>query len=397
VSTAPKDDDDLTIPVPSISAETLRKVEGLTDQEKEKQKSKVQVTCDREGRKVVIFDEVRDMKVQRWYDDVTVEEVPENGMWTVKLDGRLLVTRTGRGLFLPSSEVATMIAAEWDVQTDHISHARMPLMLLACKAIDDVERFRAPNHMEIMEFLSSDHICYRDIQGAISQRQSVEWDPITQWFVETTGLKLDVTKGFIQNHSIRTLDTIEAVLHTLSGEAFMYLFCLTHSCKSFVLAIAIWHGFIEPEAAWGCMRLEENLQADKFGFIEGAHDYHGTLSLVDILAPSLLLRSCEATLPSKESIKLLGDPTDFLHCKAREDYLLEVRVLQEQIVEVEQTAKAEEEEDQSKKEQYDFIRKAAQLRLTRLEEEWKARDEYFKQRKVERDQEEGISTSSVHE
>lgn len=42
---------------------------------------------------------VRDLQTYRWYDKVETVEVPENGLWTVHLDGRIVVSKRQKGYF----------------------------------------------------------------------------------------------------------------------------------------------------------------------------------------------------------------------------------------------------------------------------------------------------------
>lgn len=76
-------------------------------------------------------------------------------------------------------------------------------------------------------------------------------------------------------------------MYSLPPHPFMYFFCLVGACRSSVLALALWHGQIDvavcgnlqppliQQTALACVRLEEDLQIETNGFVEGAHDYHG--------------------------------------------------------------------------------------------------------------------------
>jgi ATP synthase F1 complex assembly factor 2 len=54
----------------------------------------------------------------------------------ITLDGRKVSTPMGQTLAVPSETLAYMIAAEWDLQTKALQPSNMPLMTLACTALD---------------------------------------------------------------------------------------------------------------------------------------------------------------------------------------------------------------------------------------------------------------------
>lgn len=55
--------------------------------------------------------------------------------------------------------------------------------------------------------------------------------------------------------------------------------------------------------------------------------YRRTLNHLDLLAPLLLLRACGIPPPTAETLKSLGDTTDYLHCRAREEVNFRVILL----------------------------------------------------------------------
>ena len=54
----------------------------------------------------------------------------------ILLDGKRIRTPAGQNFEVPSQALAMAIAAEWDAQRSHINPTQMPLMTLACTAID---------------------------------------------------------------------------------------------------------------------------------------------------------------------------------------------------------------------------------------------------------------------
>eukprot|EP01126_Amoeba_proteus_P017162 TRINITY_DN1814_c0_g1_i2.p1 TRINITY_DN1814_c0_g1~~TRINITY_DN1814_c0_g1_i2.p1 ORF type:complete len:354 (+),score=65.34 TRINITY_DN1814_c0_g1_i2:415-1476(+) len=330
------------------------------------------------------------MKVHRWYDTVKVAQVPENDLWTVLLDGRTLITRTERGLYLPTEELATLVASDWESQDGMVSYAKMPIMLMTAKAIDDVQRFRDGNTNELIEILNCDLVCLREQkQMKFEKLQEEKLQPILEKFVETTGLMLDVSKEMQLNHRIRTVDTIRVYLSTLDSCTFMYFYCLVTACKSFVLSICLWHGFIDVDEAISAVRLEEDFQSRMNGFIEGAHDISGTSAYLDVLTPALILRTSGVLPPTKESLLQFGDCTQVLHEEARDAYEQEKYRLEHIILfykkqlndKIEAGKKVEEFEAVSIKSILDVTVE----RIQNLKEKWDKTDESFIDRKKKRD------------
>ena len=62
----------------------------------------------------------------------------KNPWYGITLDGRKVSTPMGKTLAVPSESLAYMIAAEWDSQTKELQPSNMPLMTLACTALDQV-------------------------------------------------------------------------------------------------------------------------------------------------------------------------------------------------------------------------------------------------------------------
>lgn len=76
----------------------------------------------------------------------------------VTLDGRFISTPMGRRLAVPSEMLAYMIAAEWDAQGDRLQPANMPLMTLACTALDQVAHHPDGYREQCLRFLPTDTV-----------------------------------------------------------------------------------------------------------------------------------------------------------------------------------------------------------------------------------------------
>jgi len=292
---------------------------NLTEEERNMQKSMLAVLGNDSGETVVCFDGVYDGKINRWYKDVEVKFIPEAEKWTVLLDGKRILTRNNKPLFLPTEEAAMIVASDWDIQEGLLSYATMPMMLAAAKSIDEQRVWGEYFHEEIKDYLETDHLCYRDPDSKpIYQLQEKHFTPILEWFEATLGLKLNVTKGIMQNHPQITIDTMVVYFLSLDSQTFLQLQDLVGNTKSVVLAIALWHNRITVQETLELVRLEEHTQEAEHGSIGGAHDYHRALNEAAIAAGALSLEASGRLPPTKESLALLGDPVVVLEDLALE-------------------------------------------------------------------------------
>jgi len=256
-------------------------------------------------KKVAKFGGLKDMRLKRWYKDVFVKEEPENGKWSVHLDDRFIVTRNEKGLFLPNQKMAMLVASEWEIQEGLISLSTMTMMMLACRAIDDMPKFRDYYHNELIEFLVGDHVCFRNEDSSKDYNKQMEiHQPIVDWFHKEIGLQLDISKGcYVQNHPKKTVDTLNVYLSTLDDFTFHLFHSLAHSTKSVVTALALWHNAITLDHAVSSVSLEEDLNVHNHGLIEGAHDLKKAQAYCDVASAAVLLQVSDVLPPKKGNFR----------------------------------------------------------------------------------------------
>lgn len=91
---------------------------------------------------------------------------PDDISWYgVTLDGRILKTPMGQTLAVPSEMLAHMIAAEWNAQEKYLQPVNMPLMILACTALDQAASQPAVYRSESLRFLPTDTVSGRCLYG----------------------------------------------------------------------------------------------------------------------------------------------------------------------------------------------------------------------------------------
>ncbi|PPS10120.1 hypothetical protein GOBAR_AA10517 [Gossypium barbadense] len=191
---------------------------------------------------------------KRFYEKVTTRESDDGVGWTVMLDYRTLKTPSKRPLKLPTLALAKAIAAEWEYQqTDGIRPFTMPLMKLACTALERVPLTRTKIIEHLMKKFDQDLVFCR----------APEDNALTAGVhgVFFGGKQGEGLSKAVENLLKKTDDCELAAIDALAAAA-----------HSLVIALGIFRGKLQIEEAIELIRLEEDLQVDKWGLVEGGHD-----------------------------------------------------------------------------------------------------------------------------
>ncbi|XP_015879016.3 uncharacterized protein LOC107415236 isoform X3 [Ziziphus jujuba] len=216
---------------------------------------------------------------KRFHKQVTIREADDGNGWTVMLDYRTLKTPSKRPLKLPTSSLAKAIAAEWEYQqTDGIRPFTMPLMKLACTASERVPLTRPKIIEHLIKKFNQDLVFCRapednDLTSNVYEKQVEKIDPLLDWVASEFGFKPVVYSSFfggkqedglvkaMENFLKRTDDCELAVVDAIASAA-----------HSLVIAVGLFRGKLQIEEAIELIRLEEDLQVDRWGLVEGGHD-----------------------------------------------------------------------------------------------------------------------------
>jgi ATP synthase F1 complex assembly factor 2 len=240
----------------------------------------------------------------------------------VALDGRFIKTPMGATLAVPSALLATQIAAEWDALggTDQRLRAtQMPLMRLSCTALDQTAHHMEAHAAQLLNFSPTDTLCYGADPTAhedrsLYQRQQDSWAGVHARVTTVVGEPLAVALGQTEGLWLSTKAAAggkrKGLPHPPSVTAYSQAFCssldawhltamnqLASEAKSFWLPWALLTDHDHPEdtlfrsvpEAIEAFRLEEEVQIDQWGFVEGGHDYDRLNTSVTVRA-ALLLR-----------------------------------------------------------------------------------------------------------
>jgi chaperone required for assembly of F1-ATPase len=209
---------------------------------------------------------------RRFWTAASVE--PADGGYIVKLDARPLRTPLKAPLVLPTEALAAAIAAEWQAQEGKVHPQTMPFTLTANSAIDKV----APQFAEVATMLAdyggSDLLCYRaEDPPELVDRQSRGWDPLLGWAATSLAAPLVATPGVMHiDQPAASLTRLRQLVEAMSPFHLAGFHDLVSISGSLILALAVVHHRLTPEAAWDLSRIDEDWQISLWGEDEEAAD-----------------------------------------------------------------------------------------------------------------------------
>lgn len=190
----------------------------------------------------------------------------------VELDGRAVRTPAGASLSLPTLALAEAVAAEWAAQEDKIVPDTMPLMSLCATTIDRVMPGREAVAAEAASYAGSDLLCYRaETPVELATRQAEGWDPILDWAKQRFDVHFAVTTGIMPvDQPAETKARFQDVAAALDPYDLAATHVLTTALGSFLLALAVIEGRLDPSAAFALSRIDETYQEELWGTDEEA-------------------------------------------------------------------------------------------------------------------------------
>lgn len=203
--------------------------------------------------------------MKRVYKEARAEAT--GGGFTVALDGRALRTPGRAPLVLPVLALAEAVAGEWAAQEEVVRPPVMPLMGLACTAIDIVAPRRAAVVAEVADFGATDLLCYRaEHPAALVERQEVLWQPLLDWAADQFGAPLTTTEGALA--VAQPEDSLAALGEAVEAHDDLALAALAAAVKaagSLVIGLSLSHRRLDPEAAFEAAELHESAQIEAWG------------------------------------------------------------------------------------------------------------------------------------
>lgn len=164
------------------------------------------------------------------------------------------------------------IRKEWE-QYETFSPSAMPMTSLAFTAIDQVEGNRGNMVEVLMSYIDTDTLCYRSEKPEMLEQQKRQWDPMLAWAGDRYSALWKTTTGIMPLEQAPALhDAIREQLMTLDSMRLTACGMLASGYSSLVLALAVMEKKLSAEAAFRLSRLEEDMQAKKWGMDEEANE-----------------------------------------------------------------------------------------------------------------------------
>lgn len=203
--------------------------------------------------------------MKRFYKDASVAAV--DGGFGVVLDGKPVRTPAKATLVIPRSALAEAVADEWDAQGEEVDPNSMPLMRLACTAIDRVAGEREAVIGETAGFGGSDLLCYwAEYPAELQRRQDEAWRPLLDWSARELGASLAVTEGVVPVAQDKAaLMELRAKVAAYDHWMLTALHAATTVTGSLVLGLALAHRETDAERTWAVSRVDHDFQAEKWG------------------------------------------------------------------------------------------------------------------------------------
>ncbi len=202
---------------------------------------------------------------RRFYTAATVQPLGDG--FAVLLDGRQAKTPGRNPLAVADRAVAEALAAEWQAQSERIDPATMPLTRIVHSAIDRVAREMEPVRAEIVKYAGSDLVCYRgEGPASLTAAQETAWDPVLAWARSALGARFVLAQGIVAvEQPAESLEAVRAALADLDPLSLAALHVVTTLTGSALIALAVLHGALGPEAAWAAAHVDEDWQMQQWG------------------------------------------------------------------------------------------------------------------------------------
>lgn len=198
---------------------------------------------------------------KRFYETA---HISEGG--TVLLDGKPIKTPARRALTAPTRELAEAIAGEWNLPSDVVDPARMPLTRLANAIIDAVCEAPRPVADEIEKYLRSDLVFYRaEAPAGLVENQARAWDPVLAWARDRFNARFVLAQGVM--HVAQPRESVEALRSAIPMEPWRLgaVSSITTLTGSGLLAVALAHRALDPDEVWSAAHVDEDWQMSQWG------------------------------------------------------------------------------------------------------------------------------------
>jgi chaperone required for assembly of F1-ATPase len=190
----------------------------------------------------------------------------DNTKIIVQLEGKPLLTPQKNPLCAPTQALADAMADEWKAAQPP---SAKPLTTLACTAIDRIAPQREGVIEALMVYLDTDTLSYiqaAEEGGELAKRQRKDWKPVLDWASHEFGAIWQTTSGIDAATQLPAMhEAVRAYLHAQDDWRLSAACQLAAACSSLVLTLAVLHGRMSAQAAYGLSCLEQEVQEQRWG------------------------------------------------------------------------------------------------------------------------------------
>lgn len=245
---------------------------------------------------------------KRFFKNVSV--VSSGNDYELTLDSRKLKTPLGNVFKVKSEGLAQAVAQEWRSQRDTIMLSQMHLTGLANVSIDNPTKVTAEQITEnVMNFLDTDTVLFfsDDDHGTLMERQESSWQPIIDWFNDRHQVQITPSRQSVLETPHIPQDSRAAIrryLLSFSDDALHGFATGVDAIKSLILMSAVVDKIISVEDAVKLARLELEVQTQRWGNVEWAHDLelHDTTARLAAASMFVQLNSHSHKMIEKSSL-----------------------------------------------------------------------------------------------
>lgn len=207
---------------------------------------------------------------KRFYKSTGI--LPENGVYTVALDGKPVRTPGRKTLSVAHETLANTMAAEWEAQSERIDPLTMPLTRLVNTALDGVAADMQAVREDIVRFAGTDLLCYRAAGPVpLQERQEARWGAVLEW-AQSRGMPFAITEGIA--HVPQPATTLAAFGNRIGQiddpVLLTALHLVTALTGSAIISFAVLEGELTGHEAWELAHLDEDWNIEQWGADEEA-------------------------------------------------------------------------------------------------------------------------------
>lgn len=202
---------------------------------------------------------------KRFYKTASVER--RDGGFAIVLDGRSARIAGGPALVAPTVALANAVAGEWNAQSEFMEVSGMPLTGLLSRFCSADEEALGAMRKEMMNYLSSDLLCYRaPTPAALVERQRAIWDPYLDWLEQCFDARLAVTVGVVAAaQPASAIAALRLGIEALDARRLIVGEAATRIAGSGALALALIENVRPADEIFAASRLDEAFQNERWG------------------------------------------------------------------------------------------------------------------------------------